>query len=133
MVDPTANPVTVESESNIDPIQSEYEVSSTPNPYPTVCSRSLLKVEEQGPEDAEEEGDKWTADCDQGHHGEAESDQGPIPVQWQWDLVHLVRPGDGVACCEGPRQQGWDSVGKWALVLSPETEPWVSESKKEAI
>lgn len=90
-------------------------------PYPTMCSRSLLEVEEHGPEDAEEEGDKWTADCDQGHHGEAEPDQGPIPVQWQWDLVHLVRPGDGVACCQGLRQQGWDSVVKSALMLSPQT------------
>lgn len=91
-----------------------------PKPYPTVCGRSLLEVEEQGPEDAEEEGDKWTADCDQGHQGEAEPDQGPIPVQRHWDLVHLVRPGDGVGCCQGPRQQGWDSVVKPALVLSPQ-------------
>lgn len=72
-------------------------------PYPTVCGRSLLEVEEQGPEDAEEEGDKRTADRDQGHQGEAEPDQGPIPVQRQWNLVHLVRPGDGVVCCQGPR------------------------------
>lgn len=79
-----------------------------PGPYPTVCSRSLLEVEEQGPEDAEEEGDKRTADCDQGHHGEAEPNQGPIPVQWQWDLVHLVRPGDGVSgMLSGPKAGGW--------------------------
>lgn len=89
-------------------------------PYPTVCGRSLLEVEEQGPEDAEEEGDKWTADRDQGHQGEAEPDQGPIPIQWQWDLIHLVRPGDGVVCCQGPRQQGWDSVVKPVLMLSPQ-------------
>lgn len=75
-----------------------------PKPYPTVCGRCLLEVEEQGPEDAEEEGDKWTADRDQGHQGEAEPNQGPIPIQWQWDLVHLVRPGDGVVCCQGPIQ-----------------------------
>ena len=100
-----ANPVTIESGSKIDLIGPEYEVSVRPphKPYPTVCGRSLLEVEEQGPEDAEEEGDKWTADRDQGHQGEAEPDQGPIPVQRQWDLVHLVRPGDGVACCQGPR------------------------------
>lgn len=77
LMDPTANPVTKEPGSKINPIGG----ISAPNPYPTVCSRSLLEVEEQGPEDAEEEGDKWTADCDQGHQGEAEPDQGPIPVQ----------------------------------------------------
>lgn len=84
-----------------------------------MCSRCLLEVEEQGPEDAEEEGDKWAADCDQGHHGEAEPDQGPIPVQRQWDLVHLVRPGDGVACCQGSTYQGWDLVVKSVFVLRP--------------
>lgn len=63
----------------------DYEVSGTspPKPYPTMCGRCLLEVEEQGPEDAEKEGDKWTADRNQGHQGEAESDQGPIPVQRQ--------------------------------------------------
>lgn len=42
--------------------------------HPAVCGRSLLEVEEQGPEDAEEEGDKWTADHDHGHQGEAKPD-----------------------------------------------------------
>lgn len=126
-MDPTGeltNPVTIESGSKKDPIGPEDEISfpdpSLCKPYPTVCGRSLLEVEEQGPEDAEEEGDKWTADCDQGHQGEAEPDQGPIPVQRQWNLVHLVRPGDEVMCCQDPRQQGWDSVAKPALVLSPQ-------------
>ena len=102
----TANSVTRDSGFKTDLIRPEYKVSMPPppnKPYPTVCGRSLLEVEEQGPEDAEEEGDKRTADRDQGHQGEAEPDQGPIPVQRQWNLVHLVRPGDGVVCCQGPR------------------------------
>ncbi|KAL0589247.1 hypothetical protein AAY473_040265 [Plecturocebus cupreus] len=49
--------------------------------HPTVSGRCLLEVEEQGPEDAEEEGgDKWTADRDQGHQGEAVPGSHPGPV-----------------------------------------------------
>lgn len=84
-----------------------------------MCGRSLLEVEEQGPEDAEEEGDKWTADHDHGHQGEAKPDQGPIPVQRQWDLVHLVRPGDGRVWRQSQREQGWHAA-KAACMLSPQ-------------
>lgn len=54
-----AHSVNIKSESQK---RSEYDTPLPCKPYPAVCRRRLLEVEEQGPKDAEEKGDERTAD-----------------------------------------------------------------------